>query len=245
MAAQDTGTMKILDRTPGERAAGEAAFRAINGRDPMATDYHQWTDPFPDLPENTGPKGNITAALGGGGQAPAGGGGGYRLEGFDSGKLGNAEHNTPKYQIARALQNFDPKAGVTPEVLAALNALGIGTFEGQGDKVRVSGNMDPRFEGYTTIDLVRGFKGPGGGQAWQYGAENPNAPAAGASPSLNARALQALMGGGGQATNPGQRLPDVQPVNEVGAPTTFAPVQTDVDRAALDQLMGGAARRRG
>ena len=169
----------------------------------------------------------------------------YAMEGFDSGKLGNAEHNTPKYQIARAIQNFDPKAGVTPEVLAALNALGIGTFEGQGDKVRVSGNMDPRFEGYTTIDLVRGFRGPGGGQAWQYGAENPDAPAAGASPSLNVRALQALMGGGGQATNPGQRLSDVQPVNELGAPTTFAPVQTDVDRASLDQLMGGASRRRG
>lgn len=95
-------------------------------------------------------------------------GGGYRMEGFDATKLGNLEHDTPKYQIARVLQGFDPRDGITDDVLAALNRLGIGTFvRTSGDKVRVE-NADPRFQGVTEIDLVRGLKGPGGGQAWQY-----------------------------------------------------------------------------
>jgi len=98
---------------------------------------------------------------------------GNRLEGFDAGKL-SSEHASPKYQIGRTLSNFDPTKGVTPEVLDALNTLGIGTFSGKGDRLTVGGNVDPRFEGYTNIDVVRDL-GQGG---WQYGAENPNAPQA-------------------------------------------------------------------
>jgi hypothetical protein len=162
----DGGPMKILDRHPSERAAGEAAYRALYGTEPPPSAYAPWTDPFPGVPESSGGTGNL-ADLGASGAKRG------NLEGFDAGKLGNKEHNTPKYQIGRVLEQFDPKAGVTPELLAALNALGIGTFEQlSGDKVRVTGNVDPRFEGYTTIDLVRGFNGPGGGQAWQYGADN-------------------------------------------------------------------------
>jgi hypothetical protein len=212
----DPGTMKILDRHPSERAAGEAAFRGVYGRDPIATDYEQWKDPFPGVPQSSGGTGNLAGFRDTGsgpatgavpqqfgqmpsdwvGQKPTGPlsqSGSAPLEGFDGGKLGNKEHNTPKYQIGRVISNFDPKAGVTPELLAELNKLGIGTFEKvSGDKVRVTGNVDPRFEGYTTIDLVRGFNGPGGGQAWQYGADNGAGGAGGGAP-----AMAGGMGGGG------------------------------------------------
>ena len=109
-----------------------------------------------------------------------------RLEGFDSTKL-NSGHNSPKYQIARALSNFDPRQGVTPDVLAALNGLGIGQFSGSGDKVSIA-NGDPRFEGVNSIDLVRVFHDPNGTGGWQYGAEGL-APAA--------AAPRAGIGGGG------------------------------------------------
>jgi hypothetical protein len=175
----DGGAMKILDRHPSERAAGEAAYRSLYGRDPGASDYHQWTDPFPGVPQSSGGTGNL-ADMGSGaatGAVPVSGKFRGSMKGFNDDKFGNEEHTTPKYQIARTLQNFDPAQGVTPELLAALNALGIGTFSGQKDKVHVSGAVDPRFEGYTTIDLVEGFNNPNGTKSWQYGAINPNAPA--------------------------------------------------------------------
>lgn len=110
--------------------------------------------------------------------APASGGLGQyanRLEGFNSEKLNNSAHNTPKYLIGRALSNFDPRQGATPEVLDALNKLGIGNFSGSGDKVSIA-NGDPRFDGVNSIDLVRGFKDPNGTGGWQYGAEGPAGP---------------------------------------------------------------------
>jgi hypothetical protein len=100
----------------------------------------------------------------------------YGLEGFDANKRA-AGHDSPKYQIGGVLERFDPKAGVTPEVLAALNALGIGTFTGDKDKIHVGGNIDPRFQDVTSFDVVRGFNGPGGGQAWQFGGLNGSAAA--------------------------------------------------------------------
>lgn len=112
--------------------------------------------------------------------AAAGGLGSYanRLEGFDAGKLADTTHNSPKYQLGRALSQFDPRQGVTPDVLASLNKLGLGTFSGSGDKVSIAGG-DPRWDGVNSIDLVRGFHDPNGTGGWQYGAEGP-APAGGA-----------------------------------------------------------------
>ena len=91
---------------------------------------------------------------------------GNQLEGFDAGKL-NSEHASPKYLIGRTLSNFDPRQGVTPEVLSALNSLGIGQFSGSKDKLSIA-NGDPRFEGVNALDVVRDFEGGGG---WQYGVE--------------------------------------------------------------------------
>jgi hypothetical protein len=148
----------------------------------------------------------------------------YALEGFDPAKLAS-DHNSPKYQIGRTIQQFDPSAGITPELLAALNALGIGDFtQLSGDKLSVGGNVDPRFEGYTTIDLIRNFTGEGD-KAWQYGAENPNAPqqqsAYSSLPQTSVMSqIQNLMSGGlGQPQSQGLS----QPAAQGGAPTGGQP----------------------
>jgi hypothetical protein len=94
----------------------------------------------------------------------------YRLEGFDQGKL-DSGHDSPKYQIGRTLSNFDPRGGLTPEALEALNKLGIGTFSGTRDKLRVE-NGDPRFNGLSEFDVVRDFDGTGD---WQFAPDGPSA----------------------------------------------------------------------
>lgn len=94
--------------------------------------------------------------------------GGYGLEGFDSAKL-NSNHDSAKYQIGRTISHFDPSQGISPELLQALNALGIGNFSGSGDKLHIE-NGSHGLEGPTDIDLIRDF-GKGGANAWQYGLE--------------------------------------------------------------------------
>lgn len=100
----------------------------------------------------------------------------YGLEGFDAQKL-QSGHDSPKYQIGRTISQFDPSQGVTDDVLAALNALGLGTFSGGKDKIRVSGNVDPRFQGVTEFDIVRGLSGQDN-PAWQFAGLNGSAAAA-------------------------------------------------------------------
>lgn len=92
----------------------------------------------------------------------------YALEGFDPTKLSSG-HSSPKYQIGRVLSQFDPRQGLTPELLNQLNALGIGTFSGQRDKLHVEGG-DPRFNGLSNFDVVRDFEGNGG---WQFSDDTP------------------------------------------------------------------------
>lgn len=96
----------------------------------------------------------------------------------------NGDHDSPKYQVLRTLSHFDPSQGATPEVIAALNQLGLGTFSGAKDKIRVGGQVDPRFEGFTEMDLIQGFNDPNNKtKTWGYGASNPNAPQQAAAPA--------------------------------------------------------------
>lgn len=98
---------------------------------------------------------------------------------WDRGKL-EGEHDSPKYQIGRTLRMFDPRAGVTPEVLAALNKLGLGTFSGERDKLSVGGSVDPRFNGVTAFDVGRNFSKPDGStgsDAWSFQNDMPQASA--------------------------------------------------------------------
>jgi hypothetical protein len=92
--------------------------------------------------------------------------GGSSVAGLDANKV-QSGHDSPKYQIAKVLSNFDPTKGITGEVLNALNELNLGTFTGQDDKLYVGGNVDPRFGDVLSSDVVTGFKtGNGTWGAW-------------------------------------------------------------------------------
>jgi hypothetical protein len=75
-----------------------------------------------------------------------------------------------KYQIGTVLSNFDPKGGVTPEVVAALNAANIhgAQFSGEGDQLKVNNLTGyDRFGSGGTADVVKGLKGNNEDTAWQ------------------------------------------------------------------------------
>lgn len=114
-----------------------------------------------------------------------------RLEGFDSGKLNDASYNSPKYAIGRALSGFDPRQGVTDDVLKALNSSGAGQQYTRlsGDKVR---GQDGR-----VVDLVRGFNDPNGTGGWQLGLEDEAGaqPVGGQRPSFTGSAIPGLLQG--------------------------------------------------
>jgi hypothetical protein len=93
---------------------------------------------------------------------------------WDMGKFANPEHTTAKYQVGRVLDRFDPSQGVTPEVIEALNALGLAEYYGSGDKAgyrnvtdagRAAGIKDDGFAG----DWVKNFTGEGE-KRWRYAA---------------------------------------------------------------------------
>jgi len=81
------------------------------------------------------------------------------LEGFDSAKLSNLNHRTPKYLFARVAQYAD-LSGVTDKasaesvlrgMTADLQAAGLNVLDVKGDKIQVT--IDGRD---TWIDVVRG-----------------------------------------------------------------------------------------
>jgi hypothetical protein len=122
----------------------------------------------------------------------------YAMRGFDMGKMADPNKQSEKYQIGRVMQQFDPKGGVTPEMLAALNALGIAEFSGQGDKLTVNNTKnDPRFGKGGTADVVFGLKGQNADTAWQPwwiddgGGEAPQGGGMGQSPMA---AMQGIPG---------------------------------------------------
>lgn len=95
-----------------------------------------------------------------------------KLEGFggmlDDGRSKLEHGDSPKYQFARVMSNFDPKGGLSQGMLDQLNALGLGTVSGQigGDKISIGGQMDPRWNGVTEFDVIRDLENGGG---WQWG----------------------------------------------------------------------------
>ena len=170
--------------------------------------------PRPDQPTTTQPIEEPTSAIPPPATAPTTWGQ-YTPEGYNTGKIAEG-HDSPKYQIGQVLSNFDYRQGITPEVLNALNALGLGTFEQIGnDKVRVTGDVDPRFGGekYTTIDLIR--DAAGGGAAWQYlipgqdgsAGQGITMPPIDMSSTLSA-INQQISGGGGGGGIPPKPAPD-------------------------------------
>lgn len=99
------------------------------------------------------------------------------MQGFDAGKLNDPNKHDPKYDFARTASQFDPRQGVTPDMLAKLNALGDGTWgSGGGDNLSFNGQ---------SIDAIQGYKGGNGQWAWQpedAGGAAPQQGATGAAP---------------------------------------------------------------
>ncbi len=101
------------------------------------------------------------------------------LAGFDQAKFGK---NDPKYNMASVFSNFDPSKGVTPDLINALNGLGIGNFSGNGDKIHVD-NGAGEFNGVSDIDAIQGFHS--GNPMWAYQPEGGG----GATPGPLAQAI--------------------------------------------------------
>jgi hypothetical protein len=80
------------------------------------------------------------------------------------------EDQSERYQIGTVLSNFDPKQGITADLIAALNGADIhgAKFSGSGDKLTVenAGGWD-RFGTGGTDDIIGNFKsGNGEWAAW-------------------------------------------------------------------------------
>jgi hypothetical protein len=126
----------------------------------------------------------------------------YNMRGFDAGKMAaDPSQQSEKYKIGNIFKKYDPKGGVTPELLAELNGLGIAEFSGQGDRLTVNNTKnDPRFGRGGTSDVVYGLKGQNADTAWQpwfIDEGGGAAPGAGATGG----AMGNLMGGAGGASS--------------------------------------------
>lgn len=104
---------------------------------------------------------------------PTGGAYAGQLSGFDATKLGNADHNTPKYVFARIAQNYDVSDPAQRQaMLEALRADPSGYFANatlggsKGDKLIIGGALDPKFEGIGSFDVVQAAGE--GGRNWQW-----------------------------------------------------------------------------
>ena len=95
----------------------------------------------------------------------------YKLTGYDMNKFNNPyDQLSEKYRIGLIQSHFDPRQGVTPEFLKALNDAGIhgAQFSGQGDQLNVNnaGGYE-RFGQGGAADVVKGLKGNNEDTAWQ------------------------------------------------------------------------------
>lgn len=182
-------------------------------------------------PETSVPAGAVRES-GAAGAAPAGQGG--RLEGFDADKLASG-HDSPKYQVARVLQKYPSTPAGLQAALAEINALGIGTASiggSKGDKLSFGGNVDPRFNGITTFDVIRGAGN--GGEAWTWQPEGGTAPVPTAAPSQGG-----LIDSTGRTFENGGVLGDPDVMARIRAELQRI-VSGEPDREALMAQMGAA-----
>lgn len=91
--------------------------------------------------------------------APTGGGNiNWLGGGFDRSKL---DSGSEKYKLADVFRRFDPKGGITPDLLAALNALNIGDFSGSGDRLSVANARNGARWLSGTGDVIQNYTGEG------------------------------------------------------------------------------------
>lgn len=89
---------------------------------------------------------------------------------------GSWDDKSERYKMLTVLSHFDPRQGITPEAINALNSANIygAKFSGSGDKLTVdnAGGYD-RFGKGGTADIIQGFKtGNGTWSPWQVD-DNP------------------------------------------------------------------------
>ena len=151
----------------GDRYVGEKGLNSVLGSIGQSDEAKQFASRGATPPPVADVAGPVDAQAATGGQK-------YALEGYDAGKLASG-HNSPKYAVGHVLEKYDPKLGLSqPGLLDELNALGIGQFSANSDKLSVAnGNAD--FKGMNTWDSIRDQEGDAG---WQFGVDN-NLDAAG------------------------------------------------------------------
>ena len=140
---------------------------AISG---TATDPTTTTTPTPSVPQGSqassslagqtgssgGVDGNVGAPLGG---KPLGTYS-YALQGFDTGKLNNAQHTTPKYIFARLASKYAPTPAGFAQMIADPEFKTAGFTQAGADKIRLPDG--------TVVDVGLSFsQGGGKGWAWQ------------------------------------------------------------------------------
>jgi hypothetical protein len=163
----------------------------------------------------------------------------YLGGGYNRDKLNDPNKQSAKYIMGRTFAGFDPRQGITPEVLAALNGLGFGSFSGAGDKLSLAGLTDKgRQHGlvgdYEKGDFIEGLKSGNG--KWSY-----------ADPADEARLAQQGGQGGGQGGGMGlgiaqgglHSLLSGDPMAGIQAAIGQYAGQGDNLKALLAQLQGG------
>lgn len=112
-----------------------------------------------------------------------------------------------RYKMQTVLSNFDPNAGITPDVLAALNGANIkgAKFSGSGDKLDAQNLQQwENFDGRQGVgDMLKGFNDPAmAGKhewgAWQpedSGGGQPQGAPSGGLPNFGGAQLDSALGG--------------------------------------------------
>lgn len=98
-----------------------------------------------------------------------------QLQGFDANKMSSG-HISPKYVFAQHAQNYNVTDPASRDaLLKALQADPSGYFKNASwggsnrDRLVVGGELDPKYGGINTFDVIKGASR--GGEAWQWGPE--------------------------------------------------------------------------
>lgn len=128
-----------------------------------------------------------------------------RLSGFNEAKFNDPNKHDFKYDTARVMSQFDPRAGFTPEVIAALNKLGYGTFSSSGgDKLSLTGAKNaPDAADFTNQDWIFAKDANSDATKWQFGGGGA-APVDNAPGMTNATAPLAIDTRPGMSNDPAQ-----------------------------------------
>lgn len=128
---------------------------------------------------------------------------------------GNDKLNVPwdqrseRYKMLTVQSNFDPNAGITPEMIAALNAADINgaKFSGDRDKLSATGlNNWENYDGREGVgDIIQGFNDPSRKGKLTWGAWAPEGGGAPAPQGAgHANAMASLLGGFGMPSYDGE-----------------------------------------